>query len=173
MSEQADHAIETLHQLKKIGVRLSLDDFGTGYSSLSYLQSFPVDVVKIAKPFIDDLESSDSKRAFASAIVALGGALDKFVVAEGIERPEQLALLDSFGCDAGQGYYFARPMDGRALVVWARQWPTSSAGPAGAAASTTTTTAVIDLGSVRSLRRGAEPGSISVGLPMTTGSPGR
>jgi EAL domain-containing protein (putative c-di-GMP-specific phosphodiesterase class I) len=122
MSEQADLAIETLQQLKAIGLRLALDDFGTGYSSLSYLQSLPVDVVKIAKPFIDDLESSASQRAFTTAIVALGAALGKFVIAEGIERSEQLDLLEAVGCDAGQGYMFARPMDGIDLVLWARQW---------------------------------------------------
>ncbi|MDP9465214.1 MAG: bifunctional diguanylate cyclase/phosphodiesterase, partial [Actinomycetota bacterium] len=126
MSEEADRSIETLQQLKTIGLRLALDDFGTGYSSLSYLQSLPVDVVKIAKPFIDDIESSDSQRAFTTAIIALGGALDKFVIAEGIERPEQLELLESFGCDAGQGYYFARPMGEGPFLVWARQWQSST-----------------------------------------------
>ena len=122
MSEQADQAIETLEQLKTVGVRLALDDFGTGYSSLSYLQSLPVDVVKIAKPFIDDLESSASQRAFTTAIVALGDALDKFVIAEGIERSEQLDLLEAVGCDAGQGYFFARPLDAIEFLQWARQW---------------------------------------------------
>jgi diguanylate cyclase (GGDEF)-like protein len=122
MSEQADRTIETLQQLKTIGLRLALDDFGTGYSSLSYLQSLPVDVIKIAKPFIDDLESSASQRAFTTAIVALGDALGKFVVAEGIERSEQLDLLEAIGCDAGQGYMFGRPMDGADFVQWARQW---------------------------------------------------
>ncbi|MEY2581561.1 MAG: hypothetical protein QOE09_1410, partial [Ilumatobacteraceae bacterium] len=122
MSEQADRAIETLHELKTIGLRLALDDFGTGYSSLSYLQSLPVDVVKIAKPFIDDLETSASQRAFTTAIVALGDALGKFVIAEGIERSEQLDLLEAIGCDAGQGYMFARPMDGAEFVQWATQW---------------------------------------------------
>ena len=122
MVEQAERAIETLHELKAIGLRLALDDFGTGYSSLSYLQSLPVDVVKIAKPFIDDLESSASQRAFTTAIVALGDALGKFVIAEGIERSEQLDLLEAIGCDAGQGYMFARPMCGAEFVQWATQW---------------------------------------------------
>ena len=122
MVEQADRAIATLHELKAIGLQLALDDFGTGYSSLSYLQSLPVDVVKIAKPFIDDLESSASQRAFTTAIVALGAALGKFVIAEGIERSEQLDLLEAIGCDAGQGYMFARPMCGAEFVQWATQW---------------------------------------------------
>ncbi len=123
MSEQADRAIDILQQLKAIGVRLALDDFGTGYSSLSYLHSLPVDAVKIAKSFIDDIEASPSQRAFITAIVALGAALDKFVVAEGIERPEQLALLEASGCAGGQGYVFARPMDEQSFLAWARTWP--------------------------------------------------
>jgi EAL domain-containing protein (putative c-di-GMP-specific phosphodiesterase class I) len=126
LSDQADRSIATLSQLKTIGIRLALDDFGTGYSSLSYLQTLPVDVVKIAKPFIDDLESSDGRRAFTAAIVALGGALDKFVTAEGIERPEQLELLAAMGCDAGQGFYFARAMEEGEFLAWARLWRTTS-----------------------------------------------
>ena len=122
MSEQAHRAMGVLGQLKEVGVHLALDDFGTGYSSLSYLQSLPVDAVKIAKPFIDDLESSASQRSFTSAIVALGNALDKFVIAEGTERPEQLERLQEFGCDAAQGYYFARPLDGDSFLSWARSW---------------------------------------------------
>ena len=122
LSQQADRAVETLHRLKALGIRLSLDDFGTGYSSLSHLQTLPVDVVKIAKPFVDDLESSAQQRAFTSAIVALGRALGLFVVAEGIERPEQLALLRNLGCDGGQGHYFARPMGGAAALGWALHW---------------------------------------------------
>ena len=121
MAEQADSAIETLEQLKKIGIRLALDDFGTGYSSLSRLRFLPVDVIKIAKPFVDDIESSDSQRDFITAIVSLGGALDKFVVAEGVERREQEQLLGSTGCQAGQGYLFARPMDGDAMLAWAHR----------------------------------------------------
>ncbi|MGB8860242.1 MAG: EAL domain-containing protein [Ilumatobacteraceae bacterium] len=128
MSEQAHRAIGVLHQLKEIGVQLALDDFGTGYSSLSYLQSLPVDAVKIAKPFIDDLESSESERSFTSAIVALGNAMNKFVIAEGVERPEQLEWLEQFGCDAVQGFYFARPLDGEAFVTWARTWSHVDAG---------------------------------------------
>jgi EAL domain-containing protein (putative c-di-GMP-specific phosphodiesterase class I) len=142
MSEDADHAIAILERMKLLGLRLALDDFGTGYSSLSYLQSLPVDVVKIAKPFIDDLESSSSQQAFTTAIVALGGALHKFVIAEGIERPEQLELLEAFGCDAGQGYYFSRPMDGAAFLVWARQWASSVGDPL-----------AVSLSNVHSIRR--------------------
>ena len=126
MSEQADEAIATLLRLRDLGVRLALDDFGTGYSSLSHLQTLPIDVVKIAKQFVDELDTSETQRGLTSAIVALAQVLDKSVVAEGIERPEQLDVLEAFGCDSGQGYYFARPMDEDGFMVWARAWTTSA-----------------------------------------------
>ena len=126
MSEQADEAIATLLQLRELGVRLALDDFGTGYSSLSHLQTLPIDVVKIAKQFVDELDTSEMQRGLTSAIVALAQVLDKSVVAEGIERPEQLEVLEGFGCDSGQGYYFARPMDEDGFLVWARAWTTAA-----------------------------------------------
>jgi diguanylate cyclase (GGDEF)-like protein len=124
MSEQADESIATLRRLRELGVRLALDDFGTGYSSLSHLQTLPIEVVKIAKQFVDELDTSETQRGLTSAIVALAQVLDKFVVAEGIERPEQLDVLESFGCDGGQGYYFARPMDEVGFLAWARAWTT-------------------------------------------------
>ena len=99
-------------------VRLAIDDFGTGYSSLAYLRRFPLDELKIDKSFVDGLGSSTED----TAIVALGDALGKFVIAEGIERSEQLDLLEAIGCDAGQGYMFARPMNGDEFVQWATQW---------------------------------------------------
>jgi len=119
MSEHASRAGTVLARLSSAGIRLALDDFGTGYSSLSHLSTLPVEVVKIPKPFIDGLDGSSSQRAFAAAIIALSKALELAVVAEGVERPEQLAVLKSLGCDAGQGYLFARPVDGQALVAWA------------------------------------------------------
>jgi EAL domain-containing protein (putative c-di-GMP-specific phosphodiesterase class I) len=114
---------EVLQQLRDLGVRLALDDFGTGYSSLSYLRDLPVDMIKIAKPFIDDIDRFDSSRsahAFTSAIVALVTTLDRFIVAEGIERPEQAHVLRDLGCQAGQGYHYRRPMTADAFVDWAR-----------------------------------------------------
>ncbi len=122
MSDRADEATEVLTLLDELGVSLSLDDFGTGYSSLSYLQSFPVDNIKIAKAFIDDLDTSPSQRAFAKAIMALADALEKTVIAEGVERPEQLELLRGFGCSAGQGYYFGRPMEETTFLTWAQRF---------------------------------------------------
>jgi diguanylate cyclase (GGDEF)-like protein len=101
-------AIARLSELKGLGVRLAIDDFGTGYSSLSYLKDLPVDIVKIAKPFVDDIAESPQEAALAGAIVTLSETLDLKTVAEGIEYPAQLRALQRLGCDYGQGYLFAR-----------------------------------------------------------------
>jgi diguanylate cyclase (GGDEF)-like protein len=101
-------AIIRLNELKGLGVRLAIDDFGTGYSSLSYLKDLPVDIVKIAKPFVDDIAESPQEAALAGAIVTLSETLDLQTVAEGIEYPAQLRALQRLGCDYGQGYLFAR-----------------------------------------------------------------
>ncbi|MDP8904517.1 MAG: EAL domain-containing protein [Chloroflexota bacterium] len=111
MMQDTRATIAKLAALKELGVQLAIDDFGTGYSSLSYLRRFPVDALKMAKPFVDTAGPNRRDWAFASAIIALGHSLHLRVVAEGIERPEQLAVLRSLGCDLGQGFYFGRPME--------------------------------------------------------------
>ena len=115
-------ASDMLTRLEAIGVSIALDDFGTGYSSLSQLRDLAVDTVKIAKPFIDGLSVSVEQASFVHAIVKLAQILGKHVVAEGIERPEQADMLTELGCDTGQGYYFARPLDERAFDTWLRNW---------------------------------------------------
>jgi len=99
--------------LKALGVRLAIDDFGTGYSSLSHLHRFPFDVLKIDKSFVDGLdgETNSGEVAFARAIVALGHELKMRVLAEGIESENQLEILKNLGCQFGQGYLFAKPLD--------------------------------------------------------------
>ena len=111
MMQDTKATIAKLVALKELGVQLAIDDFGTGYSSLSYLRRFPVDVLKMAKPFVDTAGSKRRDWAFASAIIALGHSLHLRVVAEGIERAEQLTLLRTLGCDLGQGFYFGPPME--------------------------------------------------------------
>ena len=103
--------IETLHVLRRLGVRLALDDFGTGYSSLSHLRLFPIDILKIAKPFVDDLGAETSDSSFLEAILGLARALDLTVIVEGIETADQASTLHRLGCKIGQGYHFARPLD--------------------------------------------------------------
>ena len=102
--------LATLRSLRNLGVRLSLDDFGTGYSSLSYLRDLPLDSVKIDRSLIKDIMDSSRAADLVAAIIGMGHALDLQVVAEGVETRDQAALLQSFGCDIGQGYYFAKPM---------------------------------------------------------------
>ena len=88
---------------------LALDDFGTGYSSLSYLKQFPVDVVKIDRVFISDLDHNPDSRLIVNAVVALAHGLCMTVVAEGVESVEQYKEVAALDCDSCQGFYFARP----------------------------------------------------------------
>jgi diguanylate cyclase (GGDEF)-like protein len=113
--EQLDAAITILTELRRLGVRLALDDFGTGYSSLSYLQRLPVDILKIDRTFVSGVAGSAEDSALARAIVTLGQTLGLETVAEGVETAEQLAALRELGCQLGQGYYFAKPMDPEAV----------------------------------------------------------
>jgi diguanylate cyclase (GGDEF)-like protein len=101
----------TLDALRALGVRLSLDDFGTGYSSLSYLRALPLDQLKIAREFVDTLAENTVDTAFVKLMVELANTMGLVVVAEGIETAEQLQALRELGCDLGQGYYFAAPLD--------------------------------------------------------------
>jgi EAL domain-containing protein (putative c-di-GMP-specific phosphodiesterase class I) len=112
MLADTDFAMQQLDALKSLGIRLAMDDFGTGYSSLSYLSRFPVDILKMDRSFV----SGDENDALTSAIIALGASLSLDVVAEGIELPEQASSLEALGCEIGQGFLFARPMDSAALV---------------------------------------------------------
>jgi diguanylate cyclase (GGDEF)-like protein len=100
----------TLDQLHELGVRLALDDFGTGHSSLAYLKQFPVEVLKIDRTFIEGLGQDSDDRAITAAIVDVARMLGLATVAEGVERPDQVAVLAALGCDWAQGFHFARPM---------------------------------------------------------------
>ena len=102
--------IARLEAIRALGVRIAIDDFGTGYSSLGYLRRFPVDILKIAKEFIGRTDDLD-EWPFAAAIVALGRALGMAIVAEGIEELAQLAHLRELGCELGQGFLFAAPLE--------------------------------------------------------------
>ncbi len=108
-------AIERLNQLKELGVLLAIDDFGTGYSSLNYVRRFPVDILKVDKSFIDEVADGGESSALTAAVIELAGILNLKPVAEGIERADQLERLMELKCDMGQGYFFARPLEPRAL----------------------------------------------------------
>jgi diguanylate cyclase (GGDEF)-like protein/PAS domain S-box-containing protein len=105
----ADKALETLHRLKQLGVRVAIDDFGTGYSSLAYLTRFDIDVLKVDQSFVRDVEYDADDLSIVLAIIHLARSLKLEVVAEGIETPAQLQILRDCGCTAGQGYYFLPP----------------------------------------------------------------
>jgi predicted signal transduction protein with EAL and GGDEF domain len=106
LMQQTDSVLERLQQLKTVGVRLAIDDFGTGYSSLSYLQRFPIDILKIAKPFVEEVAHGADRSALARAIIGLGDTLRLDTIAEGIEMAEQRAALIELGCTLGQGHHF-------------------------------------------------------------------
>ncbi|MGZ4419135.1 MAG: putative bifunctional diguanylate cyclase/phosphodiesterase, partial [Gaiellaceae bacterium] len=112
MLTDTDFAMMQLHELKALGIRLAMDDFGTGYSSLSYLSRFPVDILKMDRSFV----GAEDNSTLTSAIIALGTSLSLEVVAEGIELAEQASSLEELGCELGQGFLFARPMDSDALT---------------------------------------------------------
>jgi diguanylate cyclase (GGDEF)-like protein len=107
--DEPDRAQATIAELRALGVRFALDDFGTGYSSLSYLHTLPLDMLKIAKSFVDGLARGGREASFVRMIIELAHTLGVSVVAEGIETQEQAAALVSLECDYGQGFYLGRP----------------------------------------------------------------
>jgi len=107
---EADQAIRTMHALADMGIRLSIDDFGTGYSSLYSLQKFPIHALKIDRSFVKDVTNNPNDTAISKAIISLAHSLKLEVIAEGIERPDQLACLLSLGCESGQGFFFSPPI---------------------------------------------------------------
>lgn len=109
LMRDAVSALGVLRALKSLGVALAIDDFGTGYSSLSYLQRFPLDILKVDRSFVDELERQEG-REIVAAVTNLAHALGLAVVAEGVERPTQLEALSELGCDYAQGYLFSRPV---------------------------------------------------------------
>ncbi|HET8655643.1 MAG TPA: EAL domain-containing protein [Longimicrobiaceae bacterium] len=109
--DNADAAVVLLERLKRVGADLSLDDFGTGYSSLSYLHRFPLDALKIDRSFIGRMHEDERSAHLVQTVLALARSLGVSAVAEGVEIPEQLALLRALGCRYGQGYLFAEPLD--------------------------------------------------------------
>ncbi|HSV52505.1 MAG TPA: EAL domain-containing protein [Burkholderiaceae bacterium] len=118
--EREQDALQTLHRLRALGVRLAIDDFGTGYSSLAYLKRFPLDVLKIDRSFIADIPDDPDDMAISTAIIALGASLGIKVLAEGVETQAQLDFLREKGCDLYQGYLIspALPPDAFAALTF-------------------------------------------------------
>ena len=103
-------AIDTMLQIRAMGVHLSLDDFGTGYSSLAYLKKFPLNTLKIDKAFVDDIEESEQGRNMVATIVTIAHNLGMDVVAEGVETNQQLSFLSGLKCEQLQGYLYSKPL---------------------------------------------------------------
>jgi len=110
-----EEAIEKLHELKLMGIKVAVDDFGTGYSSLNYLKRFPIDTLKIDKTFVSDVCKDPHDTAIVRAIINLGHALDLTVIAEGVETKEQLQYLSALECDAVQGFLFSKALSAAAF----------------------------------------------------------
>jgi len=110
----ADLSMRRLSDLQRVGVQLAVDDFGTGYSSLGYMEQFPVDILKIDRSFVDGLGVRQATPVLQS-IIELAQRLGVHIVAEGIERREQLEALQQLGCDLGQGYFFSGPVEANDL----------------------------------------------------------
>jgi diguanylate cyclase (GGDEF)-like protein/PAS domain S-box-containing protein len=119
MMADTELAIERLHDLKALGVRLAMDDFGTGYSSLSYLSKFPIDILKMDRSLLGTGATPETE-GLAKAVLGLGETFAVAVVAEGIEYLDQWTVLRELGCELGQGFYFARPMGHEAIRLHLR-----------------------------------------------------
>ncbi|MFK7918348.1 MAG: putative bifunctional diguanylate cyclase/phosphodiesterase [Ilumatobacter sp.] len=109
--DEIESASSALEAIRALGVRIAIDDFGTGYCSLSYLQKFPVDVVKIDRQFVDEVDGDAQRSSLARMILQMTSSMGVTSVAEGIERPGQISALQQFGCDIGQGYLLSRPLE--------------------------------------------------------------
>lgn len=110
LTDMSEATLTNFEGLKRIGIKFALDDFGTGYSSLGYLRSFPIDMLKINRTFVQDLPNSADNLAIVTTIIALANSLGLKVVAKGIETRPQLSSLEQLGCHFAQGYYFSSPL---------------------------------------------------------------
>ncbi len=121
MMDDTDQTIDRLTDLKQLGLKLAIDDFGTGYSSLRYLHRFPVDILKIASPFVEGVTVDLQKSAFTRTIIELCRTLQLTALAEGVESAEQVEQLRRLGCELGQGHYFARPLESAQIAAILRE----------------------------------------------------
>jgi diguanylate cyclase (GGDEF)-like protein len=129
LMRDAKETVRRLTEIKELGVRVAIDDFGTGYSSLSHLRNFPVDALKIDRSFITGLAHNLEGESLIHTLVQLGKALSIETIAEGIEQPGELSLLQGEDCDGGQGFLFARPLDAEAVEAFLLQCASTRATP--------------------------------------------
>lgn len=124
--ESYDLVSAKLSELRSKGIKVALDDFGTGYSSLSYLTHLPISTLKIDKSFIDSVPDSGTQSTLVEQIIIIGKRMNMSVIAEGVERQEQLICLQEQGCDKIQGYYFSRPLPPQDMENWLVSWQENS-----------------------------------------------
>ncbi len=115
--ENNDKAKDILDTLHNMGLRIALDDFGTGYASMAYLKDFPIDTVKIDRSFISDIPANREDMAIVRAIASLTDALDLCLIAEGVEKNEQIEFLKEIGCEQGQGFYWSQPVPAEVFEI--------------------------------------------------------
>jgi diguanylate cyclase (GGDEF)-like protein len=120
MSKPED-SIEKLQQLSKLGVQVAIDDYGTGYSSLSYIKRLPVSLLKVDKSFVDDITPDSNDTIIVKSTIQLAHGLGLKVIAEGVESKEQFEFLQKHGCDYIQGFYYAKPMNLKALTAFIKK----------------------------------------------------
>ncbi|MCL6602101.1 MAG: EAL domain-containing protein [Paenibacillus sp.] len=123
--ESYDHVSTKLKQLRDQNIKIALDDFGTGYSSLSYLTHLPISTLKIDKSFIDTIQTGTNQATLVEQIIIIGKRMNMSVVAEGVERTEQLEYLQQQGCDKIQGYLFSKPLAATAVEQLLAEWATA------------------------------------------------
>jgi len=121
MMYDTNQTVDRLTELKQLGLKLAIDDFGTGYSSLRYLHRFPIDILKIASPFIEGVAVDLQKSAFTRTIIELCRTLHLTALAEGVESAQQVEQLRRLGCELGQGRYFAEPLSGDKVAAILRE----------------------------------------------------
>ena len=115
--QDSEATLNTLYQLRALGVRIAMDDFGTGYSSLSYLQSFPFDKIKIDRSFVKDIADGVGSLNIVRAVAAMANGLGMTTTAEGVETKEQLDTVRAEGCTEMQGFLFSRPLPAHELQL--------------------------------------------------------
>jgi EAL domain-containing protein (putative c-di-GMP-specific phosphodiesterase class I) len=122
---EPERAINTLTELRMLGVRLAVDDFGTGYSSLAYLHRLPVHEIKIDKSFVAAMAGKADRSNIVRASIELVHSLQLESVAEGVEDARTWDLLRLLGCDLAQGYFISRPMLAEQVLPWLSRWETA------------------------------------------------
>jgi EAL domain-containing protein (putative c-di-GMP-specific phosphodiesterase class I) len=116
LADRPRHVMWLLDELRALGVRIAIDDFGVGYSSMAALGHLPADSLKIDRSFVEHCAARPQAASIVEAIICMAHALGKLTVAEGVETPEQLALIRNFGGDIVQGHLLARPMSSDDLL---------------------------------------------------------